>query len=67
MYKNDLEGKISSLKEEISDLEAELRILKRRKAYKEKHLKKLVEQLKKGEYFVEDRNTKRFGFASLRI
>lgn len=67
MYKNDLEVKIASLKEKISKLEAEAKILKGKKAYKEKELAKLVEQLGKGEYFVEDRNLKRFGCPSLSI
>ena len=67
MYKNDLEAKIVSLKEEISKLEAEAKILKGKKAFKEKQLVKLVEQLERGEYFVEDRNLKRFGCPSLSI
>ena len=67
MYKNDLEAQIVSLKEEISKLEAEAKILKGKKAFKEKQLVKLLEQLRKGEYFVEDRNLKRFGCPSLSI
>ena len=67
MYKNDLEVKIVSLKEEISKLEAEAKILKGKKTFKEKQLIKLVEQLERGEYFVEDRNLKRFGCPSLSI
>lgn len=67
MYKNDLETQIVFLKEEISKLEAEAKILKSKKAFKEKELVKLVEQLERGEYFVEDRNLKRFGCPSLSI